>query len=58
MEKNRPVQTFARPVKTSVVDKEIDRVSVKARRRGSRVPKSPNAPDISESGDLRNVRQL
>lgn len=52
------MKMLARPVKTSVVDKEIEFVKVSASKSGSRVPKSPKAPETSASGRVRKVRKL
>jgi hypothetical protein len=43
------------PDKTRVVDREIEPWMARAIMSGRRVPKSPSAPDISASGDLRSV---
>jgi len=45
----RPVRMLVRPVKTSVVEREMEFVRVKAMRSGSSVPRSPREPETSES---------
>lgn len=47
-----------RPVKTSVVDKDMDFVIVSAMSSGRRVPRSPSDPDSSDSGEERIVLTL
>lgn len=49
---------FQKPEKISVVDKEIERLTAKAIISGRRVPRSPNEPEISASGDLLRVATL
>jgi hypothetical protein len=53
-----PVNMFQRPEKTRVVDRDIELLTASAIIRGSRVPKSPNEPEISERGELRKVATL
>lgn len=50
MPKARPVSILASPLKTSVLEREMARIWVRAMRIGRRVPMSPKAPDISVKG--------
>ena len=50
MPKTRPVRMLARPLKTSVLERETARIWVRAMRMGRRVPMSPKEPDISVKG--------
>ncbi|KLU88837.1 hypothetical protein MAPG_07820 [Magnaporthiopsis poae ATCC 64411] len=58
MPKTRPVATLKKPEKTRVADSEIDRCRARAIISGSRVPRSPRAPETSASGRRRIVRTL
>ena len=62
--KAKPVNIFARPVNTRVVDRDIAGITLwedwlaKAIMRGSKVPRSPNEPEISFIGCRRKVSRL
>jgi hypothetical protein len=56
--KNTPVRIFHKPERTRVVDKEIELLTARVIMRGSRVPRSPNEPEISDRGDFRSVATL
>jgi hypothetical protein len=56
--KSTPVNIFHKPDKTRVVDNEIELLTARAIMRGSRVPRSPNDPEISERGNFRKVATL
>jgi hypothetical protein len=43
---------FHKPEKMRVVESDIELLTARAIMRGSRVPRSPNDPEISERGDL------
>lgn len=58
MPKATPVNMFQSPENTSVVESEIELLTARAIMSGRRVPRSPSDPEISESGDLRNVATL
>ena len=50
MPKARPVSMLAKPLKTSVLEREMAPIWVRAMRMGRRVPMSPKEPDISVRG--------
>lgn len=56
--KNTPVNTFHRPEKTRVVDKDMELLTARVIIKGRRVPRSPSDPDISSKGELRRVATL
>ena len=56
--KSTPVNTFQKPEKTRVVDNEIELLIARAIIRGSRVPRSPSDPEISDRGNFRKVATL
>ncbi len=58
MPKARPVSMLASPLKTSVLEREMARIWVRAMRMGRRVPRSPKAPDISVNGWREKVSRL
>jgi hypothetical protein len=58
MPKTTPVMMLKRPVKTSVEARSIEPCIARAIMSGSRVPRSPRAPEISAAGDARSVRTL
>ena len=58
MPKNIPVNIFHKPEKTRVADSDIELFTTRATIRGSKVPRSPNEPDISESGERRKASTL
>jgi hypothetical protein len=58
MPKTTPVMMLKRPVKTSVEARSIEPCIARAIMRGSKVPRSPRAPEISAAGDARSVRTL
>lgn len=49
---------FHNPENTRVVESEIELLTAKAIIRGSRVPRSPKDPEISERGDFRKIATL
>jgi hypothetical protein len=53
-----PVRIFHKPENTRVVESEIELLIARAIMRGSRVPRSPNDPEISDRGDFRSVATL
>ena len=53
-----PVTTFHKPEKTSVVDSDIELLTARAIISGSKVPRSPREPLISDRGDRRKVARL
>jgi hypothetical protein len=56
--KKIPVSTFHKPENTRVVDSEMELLTARVIMSGSRVPRSPNDPEISERGALRNTATL
>ena len=46
------------PENTKVDDKSMEPCSARAIISGSKVPRSPSAPEISAAGDSRSVRRL
>lgn len=58
MPKTTPVMMLKIPEKTRVVDIDIELLTASAIIRGSRVPRSPNDPEISDSGEFRRVETL
>ena len=58
MPKARPVSMLARPLKTSVLEREMARVWVSAMRMGRSVPMSPKEPEISVKGWREKVSML
>ncbi len=58
MPKATPVKIFHKPEKTKVVDNDIELLTAKAIISGSRVPRSPSDPEISDKGELRRVATL
>jgi hypothetical protein len=56
--KATPVKIFHRPENTSVVDNDIELLTARAIISGSRVPRSPSDPEISDKGELRRVATL
>ena len=52
------MRMFHRPENTRVVESEMELLMARAIMRGSRVPRSPKDPDISERGDFRKVAAL
>lgn len=56
--KTTPVIRLNIPEKTKVVDSDIEPLTARVIMSGNKVPRSPNAPDISESGDRRSVEAL
>ncbi len=58
MPNTAPVTTLKRPEKTSVEDRSTEPCRARAIISGSRVPRSPRAPEISATGDSRSVRRL
>jgi hypothetical protein len=49
---------FHKPEKTKVVDSDIEWLTARAIISGSRVPRSPKAPESSDKGDLLNTATL
>lgn len=49
---------FHSPEKTKVVESDIELLTARVIIRGRSVPRSPNEPEISARGDLRNVETL
>ncbi|KAL1835268.1 hypothetical protein VTK73DRAFT_5856 [Phialemonium thermophilum] len=58
MPKTRPVARLDRPVRTRVADSDTEPCSDRAIISGSRVPRSPSAPEISARGERRSVSTL
>lgn len=58
MPKTAPVTMLKSPEKTRVDDRSIEPCRARAIMSGSRVPRSPRAPEISATGDSRSVRRL
>ena len=56
--KATPVKIFQKPEKTNVVDNDIELLTARAIISGSRVPRSPSDPEISDKGELRKVATL
>jgi hypothetical protein len=56
--KTTPVRIFHRPEKTKVVESDIELLTARAIMSGSRVPRSPKDPEISDKGELRKVATL
>ena len=56
--KATPVTIFHRPEKTKVVESDIELLIARAIMSGSRVPRSPSDPEISDIGELRMVPTL
>jgi hypothetical protein len=56
--KHIPVNMFHRPEKTRVVEREMELLTARAIMSGSKVPRSPNDPDISVRGLFRRVLTL
>ncbi len=53
-----PVAMLKKPEKTSVVEREMEPFTASVIMSGSNVPRSPSAPEISASGELRRVATL
>ncbi len=53
-----PVKIFHKPEKTNVVDNDMELLTARAIISGSRVPRSPSDPEISDKGELRKVATL
>lgn len=53
-----PVAMLKNPEKTRVVESAMDPFTASVIMRGSKVPRSPSAPEISASGELRIVATL
>ena len=49
---------FHKPENTRVVDNDMELLTARAIMRGSKVPRSPNDPEISDRGDLLRVATL
>jgi hypothetical protein len=58
MPKATPVKMFHNPEKTKVVESDIELLTARVIMSGSRVPRSPNDPEISDIGELRKVATL
>lgn len=56
--KTTPVTRLNMPEKTRVVESDMDPLTARVIMSGSRVPRSPNAPEISASGERRRVSTL
>ena len=56
--KATPVKIFHKPEKINVVDNDIELLTARAIISGSRVPRSPSDPEISDKGELRKVATL
>lgn len=56
--KMTPVSTLKKPEKTRVESRLMDPWTARAIMSGSRVPRSPSAPEISDSGDSLSVARL
>jgi hypothetical protein len=53
-----PVKIFHSPLKTRVVESDIEPLTARAIISGKRVPRSPREPEISARGDFRKVATL
>ncbi len=53
-----PVRMFQRPEKTRVLERSIERLMARAIMMGSKVPRSPSAPEISSNGEFLRVETL
>jgi hypothetical protein len=56
--KATPVRIFHSPENTKVVESDIELLTARAIMSGSKVPRSPNDPEISDKGELRKVATL
>ncbi len=58
MPNTAPVTMLKTPENTRVDDRSMEPCSARAIISGSKVPRSPRAPEISAAGDSRSVRRL